>query len=228
MELVQQETLNRYERVYAEGTQKGYPSIDLVRLNHWFFTNPGQGRLLEVGCGTGVNTLHMAKCGYEIDALDICSGALDMVRDRFRDAGESLDKVHLHLVDPNSSRLPFDDGTFDHMFAISVLSLLGSRARTELLLSEVARVMRPRGKLILDINDANSDFSGTQEYLGDDVFLHRTREDDPGVPTYCLASIDSFREVVEPFFEVVDAGWSGHEYMGSRINEWILCCQRQA
>lgn len=226
MELVQPQTLERYTREYAKGTQKSYPSIDLVRLNHWFFGNPGEGRLLEVGCGTGVDTLHMARCGYEIDAMDICNGALDMVRDRFRVAGESMERVRLHLIEPDSRQLPFEDDTFDFMIAISVLSLLGCRARVESMLAEVARVVHPGGKLILDINDANSDFSGKHEFLGDDVFLHRSGGDDTtGVPTYCPASLEAFCSVVEPFFQVLDAGWSGHEYMGSRINEWILCCQ---
>lgn len=228
MELVQAQTLERWTRAYAQGTHKDYPSTDLVRLNHWFFKNPGQGRLLEVGCGTGVNTLHMVRCGYGVDAVDICDGALDMVRNRFALAGQSMDNLRLQLVTEGSRELPFADDSFDFAIAISVLSLLGCHARVESMLAEVARVLRPSGKLIVDINDAHSDFSGKHEYLGDDVFLHRSGEDDDeGVPMYCPATLEAFQAVVEPFFEVEDTGWSGHEYMGSRINEWILCCRNR-
>ncbi len=41
---------------------------------------------------------------------------------------------------------------------MSVLSLLGSEKKIKFLLSELKRVLKPRGKIILDINTNKSEF----------------------------------------------------------------------
>lgn len=226
MKLIQKETLEKWEATYSKGTDKKYPSIDLLRLNLWFFKNPGEGRVLEYACGTGVNTIYLLESGYTVDAVDACQGSIDLVTGKLAARDDIRDRATLTRIDPEAERIPFEDNTFDFLVCVSLLSLLGAKDRVEHMLGEFRRVVKPGGKLILDINDSNSDFSGVHEYVGDNVYLFRGAEgkDDP-VPTYCLPDLETFVGVVEPFFTIADKGWSGHEYMGSRINEWILCCE---
>ncbi|MCJ7511394.1 MAG: methyltransferase domain-containing protein, partial [Anaerolineales bacterium] len=41
------------------------------------------GRALDLGCGTGTNTLALAERGWEVTAIDFSSGALRVARRRF-------------------------------------------------------------------------------------------------------------------------------------------------
>ena len=73
--LVDESVRHRWEKEYAKGSEKNYPNIELVRLEKWFFNNK-PGKLIEYGFGSGVNTLHLAKCGYEINGVDATNGAI--------------------------------------------------------------------------------------------------------------------------------------------------------
>ena len=67
--LVQIEAVEQYEKA-ADGDVKLYPSLELVRLEKWFFKSK-KGKLLEYAFGSGCNTIHLSKCGYNIYGLDV-------------------------------------------------------------------------------------------------------------------------------------------------------------
>ena len=48
--------VDKYEKVYSGGYDKRYPSLDLVRLEGWYFKKQ-PGKALDFACGTGVNGL---------------------------------------------------------------------------------------------------------------------------------------------------------------------------
>lgn len=47
----------------------------------------GPGRALDVGCGPGRNTLHLASAGFEVDAVDLSPEAIAWAEDRSCEAG---------------------------------------------------------------------------------------------------------------------------------------------
>ena len=228
MKLVQPEVLRKWEKAFAEGSDKRYPSIDLVRLEFWFFGHLGKGKLLEYGFGTGVNTIHLLECDYNVVGIDAAIGAKKRVEKKLGQYPELRDRAKLMHLSSDAESLPFENGMFDYLVCMSVLSLLGSRDRVEHLLEEFARVLKPGGKAILDINDTRSEFSENSEHIGNNVYLFRggSGKDDP-VPCYCLPDADSFVEVVEPFFKVVDIGYAGHKYFNRRIREFIICAEKR-
>ena len=227
MKLVQTETLQKWEEAYASGSDKRYPSLELVRLEQWFFEHPGNGHIMEYACGTGVNTLHLLECGYEVTAVDAAQGAIDLVGKKLINKPLISNRAHLVRIDPDSQVLPFADSSFDYIVALSILSLLGSEVTVKHLLSEFYRVLKPKGKIILDINDHDSDFSSNQEQIEKNVFLFRgpSGKDLP-IRCFCLPDESSFRSLVQPFFRVEDSGYSSHKLFGRRINEWIISAKK--
>ncbi len=228
MKLVDPNVQKKWEATFASGSDKRYPTTDLVRLDYWHFGHPEKGRLLEYGHGCGVNLIHLLECGYTVDAMDASPSAGKMVADKLAKRPEIKNAATLHVVDLEASRLPFDDGTFDFVVCISVLSLLGNKQRVSHMISEFARVLKPGGKAILDINDSASDFARDSKCEGNDVYLYRGAKgtDDP-VPCYCLPSPDPFVKLIKPHFQIDDVGFSAHKYFTSEINEFIVCCTKQ-
>ena len=53
---------------------------------------------------------------------------------------------------------------------MSVISLLGNENSVNQLLIEFVRVLKPNGKLIIDINDHESEFSKNNKRVGKNIF----------------------------------------------------------
>jgi len=102
-----------------------------------------EGRILDLGCGTGTLTL-LLKSQYpstQVEAIDADHQILGIARDKAARAG--LD-IAFHQV--MSEALPFPDASFDHVFSSLLFHHL-TRDQKLGTLSEVRRILRPRGRL---------------------------------------------------------------------------------
>jgi ubiquinone/menaquinone biosynthesis C-methylase UbiE len=95
-------------------------------------------RALDIGCGTGDFTALLAEVGAHPIGVDIAHGAL--VRARERHPG-----LDFRLV-PIDGPLPFEEVSFDLVWASEVIEHVADTARW---LSEVRRVLSPRGRLLV-------------------------------------------------------------------------------
>ncbi|MFI7410051.1 class I SAM-dependent methyltransferase [Streptomyces sp. NPDC049627] len=91
------------------------------------------GRALDLGCGPGRNTLHLAARGFEVDAVDLSPAALAWAGERSREAGvearfhcgDAFALAGTALTGPYD--LVYDSGCFHHLpphRRISYLALL--------------------------------------------------------------------------------------------------------
>uniref|UniRef100_A0A7C1JNM2 Class I SAM-dependent methyltransferase n=1 Tax=Caldilinea aerophila TaxID=133453 RepID=A0A7C1JNM2_9CHLR len=73
------------------------------------------GRALDLGCGFGRGALFLAKLGWEVDAIDFISHAIEEAQRRAQQAGLA-EKIHFHLAPVE--QLDFLEGPYD--FALDV------------------------------------------------------------------------------------------------------------
>jgi SAM-dependent methyltransferase len=95
-------------------------------------------RALDLGCGDGRFTVELARAGAQAVGAEVAQAALE--RARARDAA-----LDLHLV-PIDGPLPFEDGSFDLVWASETIEHIADTARW---LSEVRRVLAPGGRLLV-------------------------------------------------------------------------------
>lgn len=222
MVLIQKEALINWEKSFDRGIDKKYPNIDMVRLIQWHFGNESSGNLLEYGFGTGSNSLHLIDCGYNYHGLDICEGAKKLTESKIRKKYPNPD-YELKLLQENDTNLPYVDNQFDYIICLSVLSLLGSEKNVRELLSEFKRILKRGGKIIIDINDHDSEFSKGYEMIENNVFLTPSNNDLMPFKSFCLKDEKSFNQLISSYFKIDDSGYSCHKLFGRRINEWIIC-----
>ena len=97
------------------------------------------GRVLEVGCGTGLTFPHYGPRVTNLTATDPDPFMLKRARERSRKAAFPIE---LHLAP--AEELPFEDASFDTVVSTWVLCSVGDQSRA---LSEVQRVLVPGGEL---------------------------------------------------------------------------------
>jgi ubiquinone/menaquinone biosynthesis C-methylase UbiE len=106
---------------------------------------PGN-KVLEVGCGSGAYTLHVARAVGEkgtVCALDIQQAMLRQL-ERKLTLPENQDVHNVELYEHSAYDLPFDDATFDVVYMITVLPEIPDPARA---LAEIWRVLKPEAVL---------------------------------------------------------------------------------
>lgn len=222
--IVQIEAAAEYEKA-AKGPLKKYPSLELVRLEKLFFKANNKGKLLEYAFGGGCNTLHLLECGYKVYGLDVAKGALKSTNKRMNNYPELKKKLKLDLLPLNATKIPYPDNYFTYGVALSILSLLGTESKVRTLLSELKRVMAPKGKIILDINDQDSEFSKGKKQIEKNVFL--AKPVDSEIKCFCLKNEKDFEDLIKDYFNIEDVGYSSHKVFGRRINEWIICATKK-
>lgn len=222
--LASREVVENWDKEYRKGMDKRYPSLELVRLEKWYFGGKS-GRALDYGFGTGANLIHLLECGHIVDGLEVSREAIQLVERKLAQRADIRDRATLTYLDADADRLPYGDATFDYVVCLSVLSLLSSRDRVERLLGEFARVMKSGAKIVVDINGRTSEFASKGRPIGNDVYEFQTSPDHPPVRTYCLSDEKAFVELLRPCFVVDDIGFAAHKYMHSEIFEYIVCAR---
>lgn len=96
----------------------------------------GARDVLDIGCGGGFLSNHLARAGFAVTGLDPSPEALEIAA-RYDTAGTVR-----HVVG-DGLRLPFADASFDAVTAMDVLEHVEAPAR---LIAEAARVLRPGGR----------------------------------------------------------------------------------
>ncbi|MGH2986955.1 MAG: class I SAM-dependent methyltransferase [Solirubrobacterales bacterium] len=124
--------------------QTPHPFITRERLRATLDPSPGE-RILEIGPGTGYYTLDLATwVGPEgsLEVLDIQQEMLDHTMGRVDERG--LGNVTATRGDAQA--LPFDDASVD---AVVLTTVLGEIPDQDAALGEIARVLRPGGRLVV-------------------------------------------------------------------------------
>lgn len=131
------ETITTYDTIAADYEKKSFvldASQDIPRFTELL---PEVGRVLDVGCGYGRELKHFLERGFETYGVDVSSKMLELARRRAPEA---------KVAKMEATNLAFADATFDGVWCRGVLHHL-ERDRIPTALSELKRVLRPRGVL---------------------------------------------------------------------------------
>lgn len=105
------------------------------------------GKVVDVGCGTGVVAGRLAASGYDVTGVDPSAGMLEYVETH---------APGVKAVQGTATGLPFEDGIFDLSMCVAVLHHIAEADAVHQSLLEMVRVTRPGGLvLVWDHNPRN-------------------------------------------------------------------------
>jgi len=104
--------------------------------------------VLDVGCGTGLYSIRFSEAGADVTAVDISSRMIEIARRKAQDRGQ-----YIWFDQADMSKLPYENRTFDVVLSITALEFSDDPLSA---LMEMARVLKPGGKLIVGVLNSDS------------------------------------------------------------------------
>lgn len=155
-----------WDGVYANGGgDLRYPNDVLVRLAARLVGDRREIRILDYGFGTGANLVHFAKQGHQVSGVEVSGHALSRASERLRALGLTGDLRLLRVGDS----LPFDDGSFDLVYAWQVI-YYNDREGWSSTVRELERVTHREGRIVIataapgDISELEAEPLGNYTY----------------------------------------------------------------
>jgi SAM-dependent methyltransferase len=201
---------------HEPGTREFFRDLDAYRFDKLRylprlvdFSGYRGKRLLEIGCGIGTDLVRFAAGGAQAVGVDLSVTALDLAR---QNAECSHVPLTLHLA--NGEALPFEDASFDVVYAHGVLQYTADPRR---MASECHRVLAPGGEAIFMVYNRISWLNALSKIMK----VPLEHEDAPVLRKF---SIGEFRELLSDFGSVrivperfpvhsrLHGGWKGFLY----------------
>lgn len=164
---------------------------------------PGE-RILDLAAGTGASSAVLAKAGAEVVACDLSEGMIEVGRARHPD---------IEFVQGDALNLQFEEASFD---AVTISWGLRNIPDPQRALREMARVVRPRGRLVVCefSTPTNRVFRGLYELYQSTVLptLATVLSSNDLAYDYLIESIRDWPSQREVGHMIARNGWSEVEY----------------
>lgn len=180
--------------VHPVGTAEFFQELDAYRFDKLrylpqvvdFDGYAGQ-RLLEVGCGVGIDLARFARGGAMVTGVDLSETAVSLARQNFAQQG-----LTAALQTMNGEALEYDEASFDVVYAHGVLQYTADPAR---MVNEIRRVLRPGGQAIFMVYNRYSWLNALSKVMK----VGLEHEDAPVLRKY---SLEELRRLLRPFTTV--------------------------
>ncbi len=176
------------------GTAEFFEDLDEYRFDklHYLpkvvdFSSFRGKRLLEIGCGAGIDLVHFAKGGAQVTGVDLSETAIDLAQKNFAQRKFTGD---LRVM--NGEALDFPDDSFDVVYAHGVIQYT---ADAQKLVDEARRVLKPGGQFIAMVYNRN----GWLNIMSKVFSVGLEHEDAPVLEKY---TIGEFKQMLSGFSNV--------------------------
>lgn len=168
-------------------------------------------RVLEVGCGAGVDLVRFARGGARVTGVDVADSAIALARQNFAQQG-----LTGNFCVADGERLPFGAGTFDFVYAHGVVQYT---ADDRALVAECRRVLAPGGTAFFQVYNRVSWLNALSQVM-------KVGLEHEGAPVLKKYSPAEFRRLLGGFSHVeviperfpvtsrLHKGWKGALYNG--------------
>jgi ubiquinone/menaquinone biosynthesis C-methylase UbiE len=127
-----------YDDWYESTLGSFYDRLEKRAVDRFLFEKKYEGRLLEVGCGTGHWSEYFSSKGFAVTGIDVSGEMIKVARNKY------IANARFEIAD--GENLPFAAQSFDVVAAITTLEFTPNPAK---MLSEMARCVKKNGGIII-------------------------------------------------------------------------------
>ena len=141
-------------------------------------------KLLELGCGVGIDLVRFAKGGSEVTGIDLANVSIELAQENFQQRGLAAD-----LQVMNGEQLQIETDSFDIVYAHGVLQYTANAPK---MVKEIQRVLSSDGEAIIMVYNRISWLNAMSKVVN----VGLEHEDAPVLMKY---SIGEFKQLLKSF-----------------------------
>ena len=179
---------------HSVGTQGFFKDLDAYRFDKLRYLPRvvdfgafADKKVLEIGCGVGLDLVRFARGGGVVTGVDLSKTAIDLAKKNFQQHDLKAD---LRIMDGEA--MAFPDASFDVVYAHGVLQYT---ANAEKMAAEAHRVLKPGGLFISMVYNRRGWLNVMSKFFK----VELEHEDAPVLNKY---TIKEFRKMLSPFANV--------------------------
>jgi len=183
-----------YSWMFGDFDAKVQENRDFFQLNG-IMPRSG-GKALDLGCGSGFQSIALAKLGFRVLAVDTCEALLNELRNR--SAGRDIDVVQGDILDYS---MYADKGPFEVAVCMGdTLTHLQKTREVSALLANIYPLLEQGGRLALSFRDLTAELKGIDRIVP-------VRSDDDKIMATFLEYEDTQVNVHDIVFVKRDSSW---------------------
>ena len=166
---------------YEQKRKFRYEMVNYLQKKVRFEEYKGE-KVLCIGDGGGIDAVEFARHGAKVTVLDLSHKAIDITKKLFKEAKQ----LHAGLHVGDASALNFENESFDVVYTLGVLHHIPEVGKA---VSEIARVLKPKGELLGMVYNKDSLMyaysillRAKKEGITEDEAMRKYSERNPGCP----------------------------------------------
>lgn len=213
-----------WENIFRKQEWGKYPEPELIRFiarNYYQVADRRRVKILEVGCGTGSNLWFMAREGFSVSGIDGASTAIGIAKQRLDEECPGWNQSGSTLENGDIADLPFADAMFDAVIDNEAI-YANSFSESQKIYADIARVLKPGGKLFSRMFSEDTWGYGTGEKVDEHSFLVAEGPMKNKGYTRFTRKAD-MPELIGDSFDIDSIDWVSRSVGGDKeIKEWIV------
>ncbi|MFD1178853.1 class I SAM-dependent methyltransferase [Paenibacillus puldeungensis] len=143
-----------------------WPDENVVRYLNKNFKTGDNKVIVDFACGSGRNTIVMAKMGFDIYAVDYNMDCLLLTKEKI----DKLQYSKIQYIQNERTDIPLSPESSDCLVAWGALFYVNGKERTELF-KEIYRVLKPGGLFLADYRTKEDSHYGRGREIEKDLFV---------------------------------------------------------
>lgn len=155
-----------WEKIYLGQGKVQVDLLDTVVEAVNYFEQSKCKNVLDLGCGTGRNTIYLASRGFKVSACDISKTGIELTKKQ----ADSLGFMDINYSIEDMFRLTYDDNSFDGVLCIWVQGH-GTKKEVQQGIDEILRVLQKDGTVVTDFVTIGDSTYGIGKEIDQNTFV---------------------------------------------------------
>jgi ubiquinone/menaquinone biosynthesis C-methylase UbiE len=155
-----------WDKIYLEQGKVQVDLLDTVVEAVNYFEQAKCKNVLDLGCGTGRNTIYLASRGFKVSACDISKTGIELTKKQADDLGF----IDINYEIEDMFNMTYDDNCFDAVLCIWVQGH-GTKREVQKGIDEIFRVLQKGGTVVTDFVTIEDSTYGIGKEIDQNTFV---------------------------------------------------------